>query len=415
MIILGENACFNTGRVDNSNTVLIGAPGTGKTRSYVLPNIMSAENESIIVLDPKGEIYDITADLMQEKGYQTRILDFINPERSDIHYNPLYYCQNADDIIKLARIIIDDNCYNTIDTFWPLSAQLLCNGLIGFLKEFRPQKDQTLNSIMKLLNAAVIAEDNPDSTPSRLDKIFNDALKIQPSSWACSQYGLVKRAAGKTQKSIVITLAAAFCGLLTPQIIELTGYDDIDIPSLCQNKTVIYVKCSDTDRSKDKLIAMFFTQIFQELYTLADNSKTHCLKRGVKVILDDMGANLKIPNLDGIISTSRGRGISISMILQSIGQLKRQYTDYTSIINSCNNVVFLGGSDLETCQEMAYRLNKPLENVLYKDMNTIFIFRQGEKPIITKTYNLKEHPNYQKLNNPYNLETNNNVKEEMQI
>lgn len=414
MIILGENACFENGHVDNTNTVLIGAPGTGKTRSYVLPNLMSTEEESIVVLDPKGEIYDMTAELMREKGYATKTLDFINPKHSDIHYNPLFYCHNADDIIKFSRIVVDEESYRTNDIFWPLSAQLFCNGITGFLKEFRPEKDQTLSGLMKLINAATVTEDNPEKNPSKLDLIFDDAAKRDPASWAVSQYTLVKRAAGKTQKSIIISLAVAFCGLLTPQIKELTSYDDINIPSFCSQKTIIYVKCSDTDRSKDKLIAMFFTQLFQELYKLADNNRTHTLPRGIKVILDDMGANLKIPNLDGIISTARGRGISISLILQSIGQLKRQYEDYTSIINSCNNVVFLGGSDLETCQEMAYRLNKPLENVLYKDMQTVYVFRQGEKPIITKTYNLKSHPNYSKLNNPYNQETNNN-KEEMQI
>ena len=415
MIILGENACFENKYVDNSNTVLIGAPGTGKTRSYVLPNLMSTEEESIVVLDPKGEIYDISAELMREKGYITRTLDFVDPKRSDIHYNPLYYCKNDDDILKFSRIIIDDQHQRSPDIFWPLSSQLLCNGLTGFLKEFRPQKDHTLAAIMKLLSVANVTEDSPDINPSKLDKLFDDAKKINENSWACSQYDLVRRAAGKTQKSIVISLAADFCGLLTPQIIELTSYDDLDIPSICSQKTIIYVKCSDSDRSKDKLIAMFFTQLFQELYRIADNSRTHCLPRGIKIILDDMGANLKIPNLDGIISTARGRRISISLILQSIGQLKRQYPDYTSIINSCNNVVFLGGSDLETCQEMAYRINKPLESVLYKDLQTIFVFRQGEKPIITKTYNLKAHPYYHKLNNPYNQEITKEYKEDIQI
>lgn len=414
MIILGENACFENGRVDNSNTVLIGAPGTGKTRCFVLPNLMSTEEESVIVLDPKGEIYDITAPLMREKGYVTKILDFVNPKQSDIHYNPLYYCNSADDIVKLSRIIMDDQQHNTVDTFWPLSAQMLCNALVSFLKEFRPAKDQTLSSVMTLINAAAIAEDNPEMNPSKLDKVFESAKTKDPTSFGCTQYDIVRKAAGKTQKSVVISLAAAFCGFLTPQIIDLTSFDDVNISSLVERKTILYVKCSDTDRSKDKLIAMFFTQLFQELYNIADSCKSHSLSRGVKVILDDMGANLRIPNLDCIISTARGRGISISLILQSIGQLKRQYPDYTSIINSCNNVVFLGGSDLETCQEMAYRLNKPLENVLYKDMQTIFVFRQGQKPIITKTYNLKLHPSYSKLNNPYNLE-NINYKEEIHI
>ncbi|MBQ1186710.1 MAG: type IV secretory system conjugative DNA transfer family protein [Clostridia bacterium] len=415
MIILGENACFENGYVDNTNTMLIGAPGTGKTRSYVLPNLMSTEEESIVVLDPKGEIYDITANLMREKGYDVRSLDFVNPEDSDIHYNPINYCRNEDDILKFTRIIVDEQKQRTADNFWPLTAQILCNAFVGFLKEFRTEKDHTFTAIRKLLAAATVSEDNPDKNPSKVDKIFEEAKIKNPDSWACGQYSIVRNAAGRTQKSVIISLAAEFCGLLTPQIAELTSYDDVNIPSFCQNKTIIYVKCSDSDRSKDKLIAMFFTQLFQELYQIADSSKSHSLPRGVKVILDDMGANLNIPNLDGIISTARGRRISISIILQSIGQLKRQYPDYTSIVNSCNNVVFLGGSDLETCKEMAQRLNRPLDTVLYKDMKTIFVFRQGEKPIITKVYNLKSHPNYAKLNNPYANDGAEAQKEEMLI
>lgn len=416
MIILGENACFENGYVENTNTMLIGAPGTGKTRSYVLPNLMSAEDESIVVLDPKGELYDISANLMREKGYSVRCLDFVTPENSDIHYNPLKYCRSEDEIIRFSRIIVEEQFKRTQDNFWPLTAQILCNAFVGFLKEFRTERDHTLTAIRKLLSAATVTEENPEKNPSKVDLIFGEAKNKNPNSWACSQYSLIRNAAGRTQKSVVISLGAEFMGFLTPQMAELTAYDDVDFPSLCLNKSIIYVKCSDTDRSKDKLVALFFTQLFQELYSIADKSENHSLPRGVKVILDDMGANLKIPNLDGIISTARGRRISISIILQSIGQLKRRYDDYTSIVNSCNNVVFLGGSDLETCKEMALRLNRPLENVLYKDMKTIFVFRQGEKPIITSPYNLRAHPYYQKLNRPYGEDTSaKEQKEEMLI
>lgn len=413
MMILGENACFEEGYVENTNTILIGAPGTGKTRSYVLPNLMSAEEESLVVLDPKGEIYDISAELMREKGYKVYSLDFANPDKSDINYNPLSYCRSEEDIIKFSRIMVDEQ-QRSMDIFWGLSAQILLNALVAFVRYHRPEKDQNLSAITTLLRAAVVSEDSPERNPSKLDKVFDEVCKINPDSWAYSQYDLVRKAAGKTQKSIVITLVSTFCGFLTPQIAALTSFNNLDIEGLCSRKTVLYVKCSDSDRSKDKLIATFFSQLFQELYRIADRASTHSLSRPVKVILDDVGANLKIPNLDGIISTARGRGISLSLILQSIGQLKRQYDDYTSILNSCNNVVFLGGSDLETCQEMAQRLNRPLASVLYKERETIFVFRQGEKPMVTKTYNLKSHPRYSGLVNPYGKQNQDN-KEEMSI
>lgn len=397
MTILGQNVCIENGYLENANTILIGAPGTGKTRSYVLPNLMSAEEESVVVLDPKGEIYDMTAELMREKGYRVRLLDFIHPEESETHYNPLHYCRTEDDIIKLSRLLVEDQHKRTVDAFWPLSSQLLCNALIGFLKDHRPEHQQHFGSLMLLLQAASVNENSPDKNTSKLDKVFEEVAEKAPQSWALSQYELVKKAAGKTQKSIIISLIAEFCGLMTPQMTKMIATDDVDMQGLCEQKTALYVKCSDTDRSKDKLVSLFFMQLFQEVYRLADQQPSHALPRPLHIMLDDVGANLTIPNMDGIISTSRGRGISLSIILQSIGQLKRQYADHTSILNSCNNVVFLGGSDIETCHEMALRLNKPLTSVLYKDPGVIYIFRQGYKPITTGVYNLKEHPYYDRL------------------
>lgn len=398
MKILGENVLVENRQLENANTLIIGAPGTGKTRSYVLPNMMNAEDESIIVLDPKGEIYDMTFSMMEEKGYCVRVLDFINPERSEVSYNPLFYCRSEGDIIKVSRLLVDDQKQNTQDAFWPLSSQMLCNALIGFVVKHRPPGEHNLGMIQRLIGFAGVNEDDPDNNKSKLDLIFDEVEKRDPDSWALSQYKTVKKAAGKTQKSIIISLAAEFCGLMTPQIVNMMSTNDVNLKSLCQNKTVLYVKCSDTDRSRDKLVALFFTQMFQELYAIADKRPTHTLPRPVHILLDDVGANLRIPNMDGIISTSRGRGISLSLILQSVGQLKRQYADYTSILNSCNNVVFLGGNDIETCQEMAMRLDKPLTSVLYKESNVIYVFRQGCKPIVTRVYDLRSHPDYDKLN-----------------
>jgi len=397
MRILGNNVQIENGCVDNANTVLIGAPGTGKTRSYVLPNLMSAESESLVVLDPKGEIYDMTASLMADKGYKVLSLDFVTPEQSGINYNPLEYCRDEEDIIKLSRLLTDDQMKRTTDVFWPLTAQILCNALIGYLKKYRPKHNQHFGSIVRLLRSATVSEDNCDEALSKLDMIFREVGQKDYKSWALSQYDLVKRAAGKTQKSIIISLIATFSGWMTPQMTEMMSANTLDIESLCKDKTVLFVKCSDTDRSKDTLVALFFMQLFQELYRIADSDPSHALARPLHIILDDVGANLKIPNMDSIISTSRGRGISISIILQSVGQLKKQYEDYTSILNSCSNVVFLGGSDIETCKEIATRLDKPLYDVLYKAQNVIFVFRQGHKPITTTVYDLTSHSQYPKL------------------
>ncbi len=397
MIILGENVYFNNSYKQNANNLIIGAPGTGKSRGFVVPNLCESSNESIIVLDPKGEIYNITCEMMAKKGYQIEVLDFDKPEQSPTNYNPLAFIKTQDDVIRFSTIMTAEQKNSKSDPFWPLSSQILCNALVGYLISFRPQHQQVLKSIQKLL--AVACPETSMAESSKLDAIFNS---LPDNTWCKSQYILIKNTADRTLKSIVISLASEFCGLLTPEIISLTCKNNIDPKNFCDKKTILYVKCSDTDRSKDKLVAMFFSQFIRELYLIADQNSNRSLPRPVHIILDDMGANLQIPNLDCLISTSRGRDISFSLILQSFGQLKKNYTDYTSIISSCNNLVFLGSNDIETCQDIATRLNKPLNEVLYKEQGTIFVFQQGKKkPFTTKTYNLKNHSLYSELSNPY--------------
>ncbi|MBQ7133821.1 MAG: type IV secretory system conjugative DNA transfer family protein [Ruminococcus sp.] len=413
MVILGKDSYFNNSYKQNANNLVIGAPGTGKSRSFVIPNLCEASEESVVVLDAKGEIYDITHVMMESKGYKVKVLDFDTPENTQVYYNPLSYCKNEEDVIKLSSIITSDQKERTVDAFWPLASQLLNNALVSFLITYRPENQRTLSSVMKLLGAANINENDPDSADplNKLDAIFAETLSMDPTSWSCMQYNLMRKGAGRTQKSIVISLIVAFCAFMTPAVSKLTSKDTVDIRSLGSEKTALYVKCSDVDRSKDKLVSMFFMQLFQELFRVADSQPTHSLQRSVHVILDDMGSNVKIPNLDCIIASARGRNISLSLILQSIGQLKKNYADYTSILNSCNNILFLGGNDVETCKEMSLRLNKPLEDVLYKSKDKVYIFKQGaQKPIVTDIYNLKEHRYYSLLQDNWRSDTDANTK-----
>lgn len=395
MIILGENTFFNNGYKQNANNLIIGAPGTGKSRGFVIPNLCEANNESLLVLDPKGELYSITHEMMEYKGYKVQVLDFDNPLKSQIFYNPLSFIKTQDDVIKFSRIMVADQRNNCRDSFWPLTAEILCNALTSYLVSYRPEAQQNMKSIEKLLRVAVPSDVNPQEK-TKLDKILENIPDNNP--WCRSQYELIRNAADRTLKSIVISLAAEFCGLLTPEIIKLTSRNTLNPQSFCDEKTILYVKCSDTDRSKDKLVSIFFSQFLHEIYSIADNSPSRSLSRPVHIILDDMGANLKIPSLDCMISTSRGRDISFSIILQSFGQLKKNYEDYTSIVSSCNNLVFLGSNDVETCNDIATRLNRPLNDVLYKSKNEIYVFKQGDrKPIITKVYDLTKHPRYNEL------------------
>ena len=409
MIILGENTFFNNGYKQNANNLIIGAPGTGKSRGFVIPNLCEANNESLLVLDPKGELYSITHEMMEYKGYKVQVLDFDNPMKSQIFYNPLSFIKTQNDVIKFSRIMVADQRNNCRDSFWPLTAEILCNALTSYLVSYRPEAQQNMKSIEKLLRVAIPSDVNPQEK-TKLDKILENIPDNNP--WCRSQYELIRNAADRTLKSIVISLAAEFCGLLTPEIIKLTSRNTLNTQSFCDEKTILYVKCSDTDRSKDKLVSIFFSQFLHEIYSIADNSPSRSLSRPVHIILDDMGANLKIPSLDCMISTSRGRDISFSIILQSFGQLKKNYEDYTSIVSSCNNLVFLGSNDVETCNDIATRLNRPLNDVLYKSKNEIYVFKQGDrKPIITKVYDLTKHPRYNELSSPYTSPMKNELRE----
>ena len=411
MIILGENTFFDNGYKQNANNLIIGGPGTGKSRGFVIPNLCEANNESLLVLDPKGELYSITHKMMEAKGYKVQVLDFDNPEKSPTYYNPLSFIKTQDDVIKFSSIMVADQKNNCHDAFWPLSSQILCNALTSYLIFYQPKHRQTLKSIQRLLNVAAPGE-NSSAEASKLDMIMQEISKRDINSWSFSQYMLIRNAAEKTMKSIIISLAAEFCGLLSEEIVELTRKNTINPISFCEEKTILYVKCSDTDRSKDKLVSIFFTQFLQEIYCLADENPSRSLNRPVHIILDDMGANLKIPSLDCLIATSRGRDISFSLILQSFGQLKKNYEDYTSIISSCNNLVFLGSNDIETCKDIAIRLNYPVQDVLNKSKNEIFVFQQGKrKPIITKVYDLTKHPRYNELSSPHTSPMKNELRE----
>lgn len=399
MIILGENTYFNNSYKGNANNLVVGSPGSCKTRGFVLPNICESANESLIILDAKNEIYNATHSLMEQKNYKIERLNFAEPQSSTLHYNPFNFIKTQEDIIRFSNILVEYT--HTSDTFWTDCARILNNALSSYLLEVCPKRQHSLHSIYKLLRVCTAYED--DSRPTKIDLIFKELKEKIPTSWAAGQFDLVKNSAARTFRSVAISLSSSFSHLMTPDVIELTNPEgaQLDPESFCKEKTVLYINISDVDRSKDKLACLFFTQLLQQLYNIADKSPDHSLTRPVHILLDDIGANLKIPNLEGYLSTSRGRDISFSLILQSFGQLKKNYEDITSIISSCNNILFMGSNDLETCQNIAQRLNRPLSEVLYKDKSTVFVFQQGHKPITTKTYDIRTHRSYPLLDDNF--------------
>ena len=390
---VAEGKKIDTGYKANRNVVVVGAPGTGKSRYVIIPGLMTIDG-SVAVLDPKGELYDMTKDLMEKRGYDIYVIDFKDPFKTQQFYNPLMHIRKdkhmEDDIVRVSRLLLDEQ-WDAHDPFWSRAAQLLANAIIGFLIEECDETDITFTGMSSLLKSMSCEGE------SVLDILMKELKEKNPKSFAVSQYELFKSVgtSDKTFSSIVISLVAAFANVMSKGMTYLTSKDTIDFLELGQRKIALYIKSSDTDRSKDKIVSLLFSQMMDELCTYADEKEKHCLDTHVHFFLDDFGTNLRIPEFDSYIAGMRSREMSCSVILQSEAQLRKLYGEsWATIIASCGNYIFLGTNDLDTCTSISRRLNRPLEEVLYKKREDIFLFAQHEKPEKCKRYDISKDLNY---------------------
>lgn len=397
-MILSKNLSLNSTIKSNNNVMVVGSPGTGKTRNYVMTNLCDENDSSIVLLDPKGELFSQTSRMMEDKGYKVLRLDFNEPSKSTCKYNPLKYLHCSDDITYLSNVFVTSGkSLNTkADPFWDRSSIMMLTSLIAYLHKYCPEKQQTLSSVLKFLRAAGSnVSGSPTEYYSKLDLIFDEISERDPDSFALRQYCHFKLGASRTIQSILISLSSDLLTYTSPEMEELLSKDTVNIPSLGRKKTVLYVVSSDIDRSKDTLINIFFNQLFKELYHEADNRDNHSLKIPVQVYLDDLGTNLKIDRLDSLLASCRSRGIGCSVILQSIGQLKREYGDaFDAITNSCQSFLYLGGLDYSTNDMFSKLINIPVGRLLEMNRDECYVLVQGKLPICDSKYRLEKHPNY---------------------
>jgi len=383
----------------NNNVVVLGASGAGKTRSVVIPNLLSACG-SYIVTDPKGSLYRKYSSNMKSYGYKIRHIDLIHPETSD-SYNPLAYVRSTDDALKLASLLVrlgfgGRTCSN--DPFWERASEMLVASLIGYIFEGGRAVEPTLHGVIELL-AMIDPLAYEDNKKSPIDKVFlehrvNYQSRTGSESWAYEQFKKFKFNAAKTLSSIIITLQTMISGFDTAGIREMTsGGDTFDIRSVGREKTVIFLSISDTDRSKDVIANIFYSQAMNELCSFADEEcEDSHLPIPVRFILDDFGTNCRIHGFEDMISNIRSRGISATLILQSESQLVQGYKESShTIIDNCDTVVYMGGNDIETARMIAERSNSPIPTVLNMPIGTNWVFRRGEKPVFSKTVDLSEY------------------------
>lgn len=406
------------------NIMVVGGSGAGKSRGFALPNIMQCCC-SMVITDPKAELLRKTGGLLREKGYEVRVFDLINPDTS-FCYNPFEYVQDDKDVLRLISNLIQNTTpkgANSSDPFWEKSETALLQALMLYLLHEAPPEEQNFSMIMEMLGAAEVKEDD-DDYESPLDILFERLEMRKPDSIAVKQYHIYKQAAGKTAKSILISVGVRLAAFNLPQISKLTSTDELDLSSMGEKKVALFCCIPDADTSLNYLVGMIYSQLFQTLYYMADRVHGGALPVPVNCIMDEF-ANVSLPNeFEKILATCRSRSIFCSIIIQNMSQLKALFKDsWESLVGNCDEFLYLGGNEKETHKYVSELLGKETidtntygqtkgksgsystnfqqsgrellqpDEVRMLDNQYALLFIRGERPILDHKYDLTKHPN----------------------
>ncbi len=408
----------------NLNTVVIGGSGAGKTRFYAKRNIMQC-NTSFVVLDPKGEIIRSVGHLLEDNGYVIKVIDLIDMSKS-LGYNPFHYIQSDKDVLKLITNLIRNTTpkgSSTNDPFWEKSETALLEALMLYLYHYAPEDEQNFTMVMEMLNYAEVKEDEEDYE-SPLDELFKRLEMIDSNSLALKQYKIYKQAAGKTAKSILISVGVRLAAFNLEELASLTKYDEMELEQIGERKTALFAIIPDNDSTFNFVVGMLYTQLFQMLYYQADYVHGGELPVPVHFLMDEF-ANVALPDeFDKLLSTMRSRQIFVSIILQNLAQIKALYKDsWESILGNCDETYYLGGNEQSTHKYISELLGKETldtntygksegrsgnystnyqqtgrelltaDEVRLLDNNYGLLFIKGERPVKDKKYDLLKHPN----------------------
>ena len=408
----------------NLNTLVCGGSGAGKTRFYCKPNLMQA-NTSFVILDPKGEILRDTGKLLEKKGYEIRVLDLISMHKSHC-YNPFVYLQDDNDVQRLVTNLFKSTTpkgSQSQDPFWDTAGSMLLLALIFYLHYEAPEEEQNFPMVMEMLRAGAI-EDEEDNRPSPLDNLFSDLEYEHPDHIAVKYYHNYHSGSAKTLKSIQITLAARLEKFNLESLAQMTSTDELDLPSLGEKKVALFALIPDNDSSFNFLVSILYTQLFQQLFYAADHIHGGCLPVPVHFLMDEF-ANVSLPDdFDKILSVMRSRGVSVSIILQNLAQLKALFEkQWESIVGNCDEFLYLGGNEQSTHKYVSELLGKETidtntfgkssgrsgnystnyqisgrelltpDEVRMLDNQYAILFIRGERPVMDFKYDILKHPN----------------------
>ena len=418
----------------NKNVLVVGGSGSGKTRFFIKPNLMQLHS-SYVVTDPKGSIAVECGKLMLRNGYKVKIFNSINFKKSH-HYNPFAYIHSEKDILKLVTTLIANTKGDgkSGDDFWQKAETLLYTALIGYIHYEAPEEEQNFATLIEFINAMEVREDD-ETFENNVDLAFKELASREPNHFAVRQYKKYKLAAGKTAKSINISCGARLAPFDIQELREITMYDELELDTLGDRKTALFLIMSDTDSTFNFLISMIYSQLFNLLCEKADDVYGGRLPVHVRCLIDECANIGQIPNLEKLMATIRSREISACLVLQAQSQLKALYKDNAdTIIGNCDSSIFLGGKEPGTLKELNQALGKETIDTfntgesrgrevshslnyqkLGKDLATIdelavldggkcILQLRGVRPFLSDKYNITRHPNYKYLSdaNPRN-------------
>ena len=413
----------------NKNVLVIGGSGSGKTFFWLIPNLLQCTSKtypcSFVVTDPKGDIVVRCGRLLLSKGYRIKILNTINFKKS-MHYNPFHYIHSEKDILKLVTALIANTTGNAKsgDDFWVKAETLLYTALIGYIYYEAPEEEKCFSSLIEMINAMEVREDDEDFQ-NPVDFAFEALRKRNPDHFAVRQYAKYKLAAGKTAKSILISCGARLAPFDIQELRELTAYDELELDTLGDRKTALFLIMSDTDDTFNFLISLCYTQLFNLLCEKADDVYGGRLPVHVRCLIDEAANIGQIPKLEKLVATIRSREISCCLVLQAQSQLKAIYKDHAdTIIGNMDCSIFLGGKEPTTLKELSTALGKEtvdtyntgesrgretshslnyqklgkelmtIDELSVMDGNMCILQLRGVRPFYSRKYDVTKHPNY---------------------
>ena len=416
----------------NKNVLIIGGSGSGKTRFFVKPNLMQCVSDkypcSFVVTDPKGSILVECGSLLQRSDYRIKILNTINFKKS-MNYNPLAYIHSEKDILKLVNCLILNTKGEgkSNDPFWEKAETLLYTALIGYLYGVVPEEDRNFAMLVSMINAMEVREDDEDFK-NPVDLMFEALEEREPEHFAVRQYKKYKLAAGKTAKSILISCAARLAPFDIAELRELTAYDELEMDTLGDQKSALFIIISDTDDTFNFLVSLCYTQLFNLLCEKADDVYGGRLPVHVRCLIDECANIGQIPRLEKLMATIRSREISACLVLQTQSQLKAQYKDSAdTICGNCDSVIFLGGKEKTTLKELSEALGREtidtlntgesrgretsrstnfqklgkelmsVDELAVMDGRKCILQLRGVRPFLSDKYDITQHPNYKYL------------------